>query len=102
MKFKNILNKYRILTDGKYYVFDSKSPIIMYEIFNPKLIHVVNFIGLTENEELAESGYMTMVRDSDELEKQIGKLYREWEEVKLQLKQNKINESIKEMEKDFE
>lgn len=102
MKFKDILNKYRILTDGKYYVFDSESPIIMYEIFNPHLIHVINFIDLKDNGELAESGYMTMVRDSDELEKQIGKLYREWEEVQLKLKEMKMEKHIKEMEKDFE
>ena len=103
MKFEKIIQKYRMFTNnGQYYSFGKESPLVMYEVVNKQLIQVRNKITLQINGEFEESCFRTYIKDSKELDIQLGKLYREWEEVLYKLKQLRMDYQIKQMEKDFE
>jgi hypothetical protein len=102
MDFNNLIEKEQLLYSKGFYYFDKYSPVIMYEMGNPLLIHVRREIKLREYNEIDDSVFDVMFRESADLEQRIQALRIEWNNIVLYFKQLKIENQLQQLEKDFE
>lgn len=102
MDFSNLVEKEQLLQFRCFYHFDKYSPVIMYEKGNPLLIHVRREIKLREYNEIDDSVFDVMFRESPDLEQRIQALRTQWNDIVLYFKQLKMENQLQQLEKDFE
>ena len=102
MDFSNLVEKEQLIHFRCFYHFDRYSPVIMYEKGNPLLIHVRREIKLREYNEIDDSEFDVMFRESPDLEQRIQALRVEWNNIVLYFKQLKMEKQLQQLEKDFE
>lgn len=102
MDFNNLIEKEQLLQFRCFYHFDKYSPVIMYEKGNPLLIHVRREIKLREYNEIDDSVFDVMFRESPDLEQRIQALRTQWNDIVLYFKQLKMENQLQQLEKDFE
>ena len=102
MDFNNLVEKEQILTYHGYYYFEEHSPLIMYENCNRLMIHVRRDIKLREYDEVDDSVFDIIMRDSTELEERLNALRKQWNDIVLYYKQRKMDKQLQQLEKDFE
>lgn len=102
MDFSNLVEKEQLLHFRCFYHFDKYSPVIMYEKGNSLLIHVRREIKLREYNEIDDSVFDVMFRESPDLETRLNALRVQWNEIVLYFKQMKMEHQLQQLEKDFE
>lgn len=102
MDFSNLVEKEQLLYYQGFYYFEKGSPLIMYEKGNPLLIHVRREIKLREYNEIDDSVFDVMFRESPDLEERLNTLRVQWENIVLYFKQMKMENQLQQLEKDFE
>lgn len=102
MDFNNLVEKEQLVHFSCFYYFENNSPVIMYEKGNPLMIHVRREIKLREYDELDDSVFDVMFRESPDLEQRIQALRVEWNNIVLYFKQMKMEKQLQQLEKDFE
>ena len=102
MDFNNLVEKEQLLYFRCFYHFDQYSPVIMYEKGNPLMIHVRREIKLREYNEIDDSVFDIMFRESTDLEQRIQALRVQWNDIVLYFKQMKMEKQLQQLEKDFE
>lgn len=103
MDFSNLVEKEQLLNVHNWsYHFDKYSPVIMYENGNPLMIYVRKEIKLREYDELDDSEFDIMFRESPDLEQRIQALREQWENILLYFKQKRADKQLQQLEKDFE
>lgn len=102
MDFSNLVEKEQLLHFRCFYHFDNYSPVIMYEKGNPLMINVRREIKLREYNEIDDSVFDVMFRESPDLEQRIQALRTQWNDIVLYFKQLKMENQLQQLEKDFE
>ncbi len=104
MTLQDLIKKYNIVQNRNFYYFDStEGPLIMYQENNKYVMNVR--VQLNVNLELMvikNSPWCPRYINSDIFEESVKKLYKEWQDIKVAIKEYKQKEMINDMEKDFE
>jgi hypothetical protein len=104
MTLQDLIKKYNIVQNRNFYYFDStEGPLIMYQENNKYVMNVrvhikVNLALMV----IKSSPWCPRYINSDIFEESIKKLYKEWQDIKVAVKEYKQKEMINDMEKDFE
>lgn len=104
MTLQDIIKKYNIVQDKNYYYFDNTDgPLVMYQENNKYVMNVRIHISVNLKLMLLNSSpWCPRYINSDIFEESIKKLYKEWQDIKVAIKEHKQKQMINEMEKDFE
>lgn len=104
MTLQELIKKYNIVQNRYFYYFDStEGPLIMYQENNKYVMNVrVHIDANLELMVLKSSPWCPRYINSDKFEESIKKLYKEWQDIKVAIKEYKQKQIINEMEKDFE
>jgi len=104
MTLQELIKKYNIVQNRYFYYFDStEGPLIMYQENNKYVMNVrVHIDANLELMVLKSSPWCPRYINSDIFEESIKKLYKEWQDIKVAIKEYKQKQIINEMEKDFE
>lgn len=104
MTLQDIIKKYNIVQDKNYYYFDNTDgPLVMYQENNKYVMNVrVHIEANIPLMILNSSPWCPRYINSDIFEESIKKLYKEWQDIKVAIKEHKQKQMINEMEADFE
>lgn len=103
MDFNNLVEKEQLLYVRSWsYHFDKYSPVIMYEKGNPLMIYVRREIKLRDYDEIDDSVFDIMFRESPDLEQRLQALRKQWNDIILYFKQKRVDKQLQQLEKDFE